>query len=223
MSSPAPDAAPASLTIDFVSDVVCPWCYVGRGRLLAALAMRPGLEAQVRWRPFQLDATIPEGGLDRKDYMTRKFGSLDRVKPVHERLEGLGTELGIDFRFDAIGRSPNTLDAHRLIRLSATSGRQDDLVARLFAAYFSEGRDIGDRAVLADAAAAFGLDHAAAEAFLASDDLVDDVRREIGMAQELGIQGVPFFIFGGTHAVSGAEAAEVLAKAMDEAVEAALA
>lgn len=221
MSSPDTAPLPGPLTIDVVSDVVCPWCYVGRGRLQAALALRPGLETEVRWRPFQLDATIPAGGLDRQDYMRRKFGSLDRLQPIHERLEGLGAELGITFQFEAIGRSPNTLDAHRLIRRAAGTGRQDEVVARLFAAYFTEGRDIGDRAVLADVASASGFDRAAAGTFLESDDLAEDVRREIGMAQDLGIQGVPFFIFGGTHAVSGAESADVLARAMDQAAEAA--
>jgi predicted DsbA family dithiol-disulfide isomerase len=223
--SPNPGAAMTQpsqpLTIDVVSDVVCPWCYLGRGRLLAALASRPGVETVLRWRPFQLDPTIPPGGLDRKDYMRRKFGSLDRLSPVHERLEALGSDLGIRFAFDAIQRSPNTLDAHRLIRFAAAAGRQDELVAGLFAAYFSEGRDIGDPAVLRDVAVSACLDAAEVDALLAGDALAEDVRREIDMARELGIQGVPFFIFGGSHAVSGAEAPEVLASAIDQATGAA--
>ncbi|MFO1151987.1 MAG: DsbA family oxidoreductase [Alsobacter sp.] len=205
------------LTIDVVSDVVCPWCYLGRGRLMAALASRPDVESVVRWRPFQLDPTIPAGGLDRKDYMRRKFGSLDRLAPVHERLEALGSDLGIRFAFDAIQRSPNTLDAHRLIRLAAATGQQDALVAKLFAAYFEQGKDIGDPAILRDVAAEAGLAAAEVESLLAGDALAEDVRREIDMARELGIQGVPFFIFGGSHAVSGAETPEVLASAIDQA------
>ena len=153
--------------------------------------------------------------------MTKKFGSMDRIAPVHERLTEMGKELGIAFAFDAIRRSPNTLDAHRLIRWAAPFGAQDAVVSCLFEGYFSRGLDLGDVSVLADIAGEAGLDRDAASTFLASGALADEVRKEIGMAQELGIQGVPFFIFGGTHAVSGAEAAEVLAGAIDQAVGAA--
>lgn len=219
-SSIATDAA-TPLAIDIVSDVVCPWCYVGRRRLAAALALRPDVPVALRWRPFQLDATIPAEGLDRKAYMARKFGSLERIAPVHATLTELGETLGIRFAFDAIARSANTLDAHRLIRFAFGHDLQDDVVGRLFGAYFEEGRDLGDRSVLADVAAAAGIARAEADAFLASGAETDAVRQEIGMAQELGIQGVPFFIFGGTHAVSGAEAPEVLVKALDQAMAAA--
>ena len=135
------------LTIDVVSDVVCPWCYLGEKRLEAALTedSRP---VAVRWRPYQLDPTIPEGGLDRAEYMEKKFGKSGRLQSVHDNLTRLGAELGLPFAFDKIKRSPNTLDAHRLIRWAASAGAQAEVADRLFRAYFVEGRDIGDRAVL---------------------------------------------------------------------------
>lgn len=210
---------PEPLVVDVVSDVVCPWCYVGKRRLEAAMALRPEQPLEVRWRPFQLDATIPAGGLDRIEYMTRKFGSLDKIAGIHQRLAGIGAEVGIAFDFAAIKRSPNTLDAHRLIRWSAGYDRQSEIVEGLFRAFFVEGRDIGDRDVLADIAAEHGIDRPAAAAHLASGEDVDLVAGEIDMAHRIGVQGVPFFIFAGKLAVSGAEAPEVLAGAMAQAAE----
>ncbi len=213
----------APLTIDVVSDVVCPWCYVGKRRLEQALALRPGRLVELRFRPFQLDATIPPEGLDRQDYMRKKFGSLERLVEAHTRLEAIGVSEGIDFHFKDIKRSPNTLDAHRLIGLAQGFGAQDKIVEALFDAYFVRGLDIGDRGVLADIAAEAGLDREDVLEFLDSGELADRVRREIETAQQLGIQGVPFFIFGGKYAVSGAEAPEVIADAMDKASETAAA
>ena len=145
------------LTIDIVSDVVCPWCYVGEKRLEEALAEEAGPVA-VRWRPYQLDPTIPEAGLDRAEYMEKKFGNSGRVKSAHDNLTRLGAEVGLPFAFDKIKRSPNTLDAHRLIRWAASAGVQAKVVDRLFKAYFVEGRDIGDRNVLLAIAGECGLD-----------------------------------------------------------------
>ena len=145
------------LTIDIVSDVVCPWCYVGEKRLEAALAEEPG-PVVVRWRPYQLDPTIPEGGLDRAEYMEKKFGKSGRLQSAHDNLTRLGAEVGVPFAFDKIKRSPNTLDAHRLIRWAASAGVQAEVADRLFKAYFVEGRDIGDRKVLLEIAAECGLD-----------------------------------------------------------------
>ena len=216
MSEPAP-----TLVVDVVSDVVCPWCYVGKRRLEAALALREGPPVAIHWRPFQLDGTIPAEGLDRVAYMTRKFGSLDKIAGIHQRLTAIGAQEGIAFDFAAIRRSPNTLDAHRLIRWADGLGRQGDVVEALFRAFFVEGRDIGDRTVLADIAAEQGLDRAAAAAMLVSGTDVEFVTREIEMAHQIGVQGVPFFIFAGKLAVSGAEAAEVLADALAQATQSA--
>jgi predicted DsbA family dithiol-disulfide isomerase len=209
---------PGILTIDIVSDVVCPWCYIGKRRLEKALALRPEHAVEIRWRPFQLDATIPPTGLDRLEYMTRKFGSLETVRTNQARLTGLGQAENIAFDFEAIRRSPNTLDAHRLIRWAYEEGVQDDVVTALFRAFFEEGRDIGDRAVLADVANIAGLFPDIVENRLASDLDKDTVREEIAQASALGIQGVPFFIFASRVAVSGAEAPETLARAMDVAM-----
>jgi predicted DsbA family dithiol-disulfide isomerase len=205
------------LVIDVVSDAVCPWCFVGKRRLDSALAAGDKPAPQVRWRPFQLDATIPAEGLDRKTYMRAKFGDTIRLKEVHDRLNALGAEVGISFDFEAIQRSPNTLDAHRLIRWAAEAGVQDAVVEGLFSAYFEQGRDIGDSAVLAEIAGAAGMDANAIKQRLASPVDLEDVQAEIGQAQQIGISGVPFFIFANKLAVSGAQSVEVLRQAMAEA------
>ena len=204
------------LTIDVVSDVVCPWCYLGEKRLEEALSEDVG-PVVVRWRPYQLDPTIPEGGLDRTEYMERKFGKSGRLQSAHENLTRLGAEVGVPFAFDKIKRSPNTLDAHRLIRWAAATGVQAEVADRLFKAYFVEGRDIGDRAVLIDIARESGLDAGLVEKLLSEDVDKDAVRREIAEAQAIGVTGVPFFIFAGRLAVPGAQNADVLRRAMAEA------
>jgi len=204
------------LTIDVVSDVVCPWCYVGEKRLEAALAEEPQ-PVTLRWRPYQLDPTIPAGGLDRAEYMERKFGKSGRLQSVHDNLTRLGAELGIPFAFDRIKRSPNTLDAHRLIRWASSAGMQGAIVDRLFKAYFVEGRDIGDRGVLIEIAGEFGLDAKLVEKLLKEGADADLVRQEIEQAQGMGVSGVPFFIFGGRLGVPGAQEPSVLRRAMAQA------
>ena len=205
-----------ALTIDVVSDVVCPWCYLGKRRLERALA-KEGEPVQVRWRPYQLDPTIPTGGLDRQTYMRNKFGDDGRLEQVHERLRGLGAEEGIAYAFDKIERSPNTLDAHRLIRWAAERGVQDVVVERLFSLYFEQGRDIGDRKLLVDVARDAGMDAASVERRLAEGTDERAVRQEIAQAQSLGVTGVPFFIFASRFGVPGAQSAEVLASAFERA------
>jgi predicted DsbA family dithiol-disulfide isomerase len=204
------------LTIDIVSDVVCPWCYLGEKRLEAALAEAPQPVA-LRWRPYQLDPTIPAGGLDRAEYMAKKFGKSGRLQSVHDNLVRLGAEVGLPFAFDKIKRAPNTLDAHRLIRWANPAGVQGKVVDRLFKAYFVEGRDIGDRIVLIDIAQEYGLDAGPVEKLLAEGADVDLVRDEIAQAQAIGVSGVPFFIFAGRLGVPGAQEPSVLLKAMAQA------
>jgi predicted DsbA family dithiol-disulfide isomerase len=211
------EAEPSEMNIEVVSDVVCPWCYVGKRRLEAALAQSDDAAVAVRWRPFQLDPTIPSQGLDRRAYMRAKFRDDARLAEVHARLRAVGAEVGIDFDFEAISRSPNTLDAHRLIRWAAASGVQDEVVERLFSAYFEHGRDIGDRSVLAEIAGECGMDAEAVERRVAGDGDGEAVRAEIDEAQSLGVTGVPFFIFASRFAVSGAQSAEVLARAIKSA------
>jgi predicted DsbA family dithiol-disulfide isomerase len=204
------------LTIDIVSDVVCPWCFLGEKRLEAALQDEAGPVA-VRWRPYQLDPTIPEGGLDRAEYMEKKFGKSGRLQSVHDNLTRLGAEVGLPFAFDKIKRSPNTLDAHRLIRWAASAGAQEKVVDRLFKAYFVEGRDIGDRKVLVEIAGQCGLDPNLVEKLLADGADADLVRQEIEQAQSMGVSGVPFFIFNGRIGVPGAQEPSVLRQAIVQA------
>ena len=142
------------ITIDLISDAVCPWCYIGRKRLEQAEAELPDIAVEINWRPYQIDSTIPAEGADRKSYMLAKFGGPDRLRAAHQQVAAAGRSAGIDFDFDAITVSPNTLDAHRVIRWAASAGPgvQDRLVRRLFQLYFEEGANIGDHAVLIEVA-----------------------------------------------------------------------
>jgi predicted DsbA family dithiol-disulfide isomerase len=207
------------ITIDVVSDVVCPWCFVGKRRLEAALKQEGGV--LVRWRPYQLDATIPAEGLDRKTYMRNKFRDEGKIADIHARLTALGAEAGIAFDFASIQRSPNTLDAHRLIRFADEAGLADAVVERLFSDYFERGRDIGDREVLVAAGRDCGLDADALRKRLETDEGAAETRKEIEAAQKLGVSGVPFFIFASKFAVSGAQSEQVFADALSEARKAA--
>lgn len=205
-----------SLRIDVVSDVVCPWCYIGMKRLDRALAAVPDVTCHVNWRPFQLDGSIPPAGMDRKTYMTGKFGSEQRVRAAHERIAPLGAAEGIAFDFDAITVAPNTLDAHRLVRWSADRGPdvQHAVMAKLFGAYFEQGRNVGDRAVLGEVAREAGIDGTVVDALLAGDADRQAVEDEIATASRMGVTGVPCFLFEGRYAVMGAQDAETLADAI---------
>ncbi len=206
-----------AIAIDVVSDVVCPWCYLGQRRLAEAIASVPDIEVSVRWRPYQLDPSIPEGGLDRESYMRAKFGSAGRLRAAHERLTAMGREAGIAFDFGAIRRAPNTLDAHRLIRWAAGAdgeARQQAVVERLFRLYFEEGADVGDRSVLVEAAREAGLDAALVETLLAAGADTAEVTAEIETARRMGVTGVPCFLLEGRYAVVGAQDTATLADAI---------
>jgi predicted DsbA family dithiol-disulfide isomerase len=197
------------LEIDVVSDVVCPWCFLGKRKLDAAMKQVPNFDYEVRWRPFQLDPTIPPEGKSRREYMSAKFGP-EKIAEIHARLEEAGREEGVVFAFDKITRSPNTLDAHRLIRWAQGSGKQSEIVDRLFTLYFCEGQDIGDRAVLLRVAEEAGLD-ATTFARLYNEGVdIGSVREEVSTAARMGVSGVPFFIFNGKYAVSGAQPVDAL-------------
>ncbi|BBD37868.1 disulfide bond formation protein DsbA [Aminobacter sp. Y103A] len=204
------------ITIDVVSDVVCPWCFLGMKRLENALASLPDIKAEVHWRPFQLDPTIPPEGKERKAYMLAKFSDENRLKQVHANLVSLGAVEGISFDFDAITVAPNTLDAHRLIRWAAASGDgvQDKLARLLFSLYFEQGKNIGDHAVLVEAGREAGMDTAVVESLLATDADRDDVTNEIVTASRMGITGVPCFLLDGKYAVMGAQDSATLADAI---------
>lgn len=205
-----------AITIDVVSDVVCPWCYVGQKRLGKAIEQVRDIAVDMRWRPFQLDPTIPAEGKDRREYMLAKFGSEERITEIHERLVEIGEAEGIDFDFHAIRVSPNTLDAHRLIRWAATAapGVQTDVARRLFSLYFEQGENIGDHRVLVDVARECGMDAAVVETLLSTGADREAVEAEIATANRMGIRGVPCFLIEGRYAVMGAQDSAVLADAI---------
>ena len=210
-------------TIDVVSDVVCPWCYIGKRRLEAALARlretEPDLPVEVRWHPFQLNPDLPPEGVDRRSYLEAKFGGPERAREIYARVEAAGRTVDIPFAFAAIARQPNTQDAHRLIAWaqSRREGDPDALVERLFRAYFLEGQFVGDRELLVRLAAETGYDADDARACLASDAFVADIAAADRQARELGVSGVPFFVFGGRTALSGAHEPEALLAAIAQA------
>jgi predicted DsbA family dithiol-disulfide isomerase len=206
------------MIIDVVADVVCPWCYLGWRRLKSAVALRPDVQAQLVWRPYQLDPTLPEEGVDRKQYMANKFKDPDKLKAVHAALVEGGAEEGITFDFEAIALSPNTNAAHRVIRWALTAGVQDQVVEAMFAAYFTQGLDIGDPTVLADIAEAAGMERRVVLQLLAEGADKEAVTREHAMAIQGGVTGVPFAIFAGKVAVVGAETPERIAEAIDQAM-----
>lgn len=204
------------LTIDVVSDVVCPWCFLGMRRLENALASLPDVIAKVHWRPFQLDPTIPPEGKQRRAYMLAKFSDEARLQQAHANLVSLGAVEGISFDFDAITVAPNTLDAHRVIRWAAASGDgvQTRLVRSLFSLYFEQGKNIGDHTVLVEAARAAGMDAAVVETLLPTDADRNEVANEIATASRMGITGVPCFLLDGKYAVMGAQDSATLADAI---------
>ena len=204
------------MQIDMISDTVCPWCFIGKRRLTRAMAMRPNIVFDVKWRPYRLDPTVPKGGMDRQAYMRAKFGD-DPMKIVemHKLIAAEGAKDGIEFDFAAIQRRPDTLDSHRLIRWAEANGVQDEVVERLFVAYFENGEDIGDIRVLADIADLCGMDGVEVAEMLEGDTDRGLVEREDGIAHEMGVTGVPAMIFGGKLAVSGARDPEMLAVVID--------
>jgi predicted DsbA family dithiol-disulfide isomerase len=205
-----------STTIDVVSDVVCPWCYIGKRRLEAALDAGDQPAPPIRWHPFQLNPDIPAGGVDRRTYLEDKFGGPERAREIYARVEAAGREVGIEFNFERIARQPNTLDAHRLIAWAQSDdfANIDRLVERLFRAYFEEGIDIGDVDELARLASEAGYDMAAARVHLASAAGRAEVAAADERTKSMGIGGVPFFIFNQRVAVSGAQPPEVLRDAL---------
>ena len=207
------------MQIDFISDTVCPWCFIGKRRLARAMAQRPNVIFDVRYRPYRLDPTVPKGGLDREAYLAAKFGKNGGIQDAQRIIAAEGAKEGIEFDFTAIRRAPNTLDSHRLIRWAALTGAQDEVVERLFAAYFENGEDIGDVRILADIADVSGMDGAQVADMLESDQDTALVEREDQLAREMGVTGVPAMIFANKVAVSGAREPEVLTMVIDKALE----
>jgi predicted DsbA family dithiol-disulfide isomerase len=211
-TSPATPPVPP-LTVDVWSDTVCPWCWLGKRRFEAALRERPDLEVVVRWHPYELNPELPSGGADRREYLQRKFGDPERFRDAQQRLVDLGRAAGIEYRFDAQARMPNTRASHALVRLAGE--REAAVVDALFAAYFHAGRDVGDLDVLAAIAAEAGLDGASVRARLAAREGFDAVERDEQEAGRMGISGVPFFVFAGRWAISGAQETAAFVRALD--------
>ena len=208
-----------TLAIDIISDVVCPWCFIGKRRLEAALELyrgRGGAEPKLTWHPFQLNPDMPPEGVDRDQYVRRKFGA-ERAAQVYGRITAAGGEVGILFDFTKVTRQPNTLAAHSLIALAIDAGKQDAVVEAFFRAFFLEGRDLTSAETLAEVAVGAGLDAGDVKAFLGSANARAHVEAEDKQARQIGIEGVPFFIFNKRIAVSGAQEPGVLLEAMLEA------
>jgi predicted DsbA family dithiol-disulfide isomerase len=205
-----------ALEVMVVADVICPWCYVGKRRLEKALALMGGAAISVRWLPFELNPDMPKEGMARRDYRVRKFGSWERSQAMDAQLMELGRQEGLAFHYDVMQRTPNTFQAHRLIWRAAMEGLQDAIVEALFAAYFSQGRDVGDDETLADIAQGSGMDREDVMRFLAGDGYAREVRATEDEARRAGITGVPAFIANGRPLLMGAQPAEVLASAFHE-------
>lgn len=206
--------------IDVVSDVVCPWCFIGKHRLEKALALRPGVAVEVHWRPYFLNDWIPREGISREQYLTTKFGSSERYKGIAQRVTAAAAEEGLVYASDKMKRQPNTLDCHRLIRWAEVEGKAGEMKQKLMDLYFTQGADLTDRETLVQAAVAVGLDAETVREGLASDQDVAQIEQEALSAKEAGIEGVPCFIFGGKFAVSGAQSPEYLAEAIDRMAQA---
>lgn len=207
---------PTALRIEIFSDTICPWCFIGKRRFERALAHRRAPEVEIVWLPFQLNPDMEAGGMERQRYLEQKFGGAVGAKRVYDPIEVAGSEEGIDFRFDAIDRTPSTLDSHRLIHYARNEPSvQDAVVEALFASYFLRGEDIGDPDVLVFCAVEAGLDGDAVRAYLGSEADTHTVRELDVQARQLGIQGVPFFVIDRRYAVSGAQAPENFVKAFD--------
>jgi predicted DsbA family dithiol-disulfide isomerase len=203
--------------VDVISDVICPWCYIGKRRLEKAVAAL-GRQVEVRWLPFQLNPAMPKEGVSRREYRTRKFGSWERSLELDARVAAVGEVEGIPFAFDRIERTPNTLDAHRLIWLAGEQGVQDAVVEALFRAYFTEGRDISSRQALLDVVAEAGLDRSEAEALLERDEGMDAVTHAEAQVRRFRVEGVPFFIVNGKITLSGAQQPDEFLEVFKEAL-----
>lgn len=205
------------LAVDVISDVICPWCFIGKRRLERAIAAQQH-EVRVRWLPFQLNPTMPKEGVSRREYRTRKFGSWERSLELEGRVIEIGKAESIEFAFDKIERTPNTLDAHRLIWLGEKEGVQDAVVEALFRGYFTEGRDIGNQQALLDVVAEVGLDRGKAQATLNCSDGLEAMREADELSRRFRVEGVPFFVVNATLTLSGAQPPDAFLEAFRQVV-----
>lgn len=215
------------IEIDIISDTICPWCFIGKRKLESALcqyAERTDAQTvEVRWHPYQLNPDFPPEGMERGAYLEAKFGGAERARGVYDTIRAAGRQVGIEFVFELVPRTPNTFQSHRVIHFAGESGppgAQDAVVERLFRAAFQEGRDIGDREVLVRMAAQAGVDGAALKTYLDSDQDIELLQQAESHARNMGVNGVPFFVFNGKFAVSGAQDSDVLLSTIDQVEEA---
>ena len=209
------------MDIEIIYDTICPWCYIGKRRLDQALALRPGLDVTTHWRPFLLNPELPPDGVDRTAYLVKKFGSETRVRRIYGAIGEAGQSVEIDFAFDRIERTPNSVDSHRLVKYAARHGKADAMVEALFVAYFVHAQDIGDTHVLTNIGAHNGLDRADLEDYLLSTENQESVTKDNARAHRLGVNGVPSFVFTGPMVISGAQEPQILARMLDAAASAA--
>jgi predicted DsbA family dithiol-disulfide isomerase len=207
------------ISLDILSDVACPWCYIGKANLDRALEARADHPFQVEWHPFQLNPDMPPGGMDRDAYMAAKFGSRENVARVHEPLLRQAAEAGVTFDLPSIRRTPNTLDAHRVIHWAGLEGRQTPMVGRLMRAYWSQGQDIGDSATLARLAGEVGMDAGVTARLLATDADRDTVAAREAHARSRGVNAVPTFIIADQHVLQGAQPVAIWLNVIDELTE----
>jgi predicted DsbA family dithiol-disulfide isomerase len=206
-----------TLAIDVISDVVCPWCYIGKRFLEQAIALKPDLAVEVRFRPYFLNPWVPREGMSREEYLITKFGSVERYNSNNNRVVEAAAAAGLHYDRDRIKRQPNTLDCHRLILWAGEAGKAAAMKQRLMEIYFSEGGDLTQSETLVAAAVDCGMDGERVRALLAGQQDVDTVEREAQSAKEAGIEGVPCFIIGGLIALSGAQPPDYLAAAIERA------
>jgi predicted DsbA family dithiol-disulfide isomerase len=205
-----------TIKLDIISDPICPWCYIAKANLDSALAEVPDHPFVIEWHPFQLNPGMPREGMDRREYLEAKFGGKDGAVKAYAPIVDHAKQAGLTINFDAMQRTPNTLDAHRLIHWAGIEGRQTAAVSALFKAYFVEGRDISDHEVLADIADGIGMDASVVMRLLASDSDSDSIQARDAHAREKGVTAVPTFIVDSKHAVPGAQPAELWVKVIGE-------
>lgn len=206
------------MQIDVISDTICPWCYIGKKRLDAALAQRPDIDVEVVYRPFQLNPDTPREGLDRKEYLSKKFGNKEQAQQIFDNIANAGKADGIDFDFTRQSRLPNTLNSHRLNHWAHTAGLQDEVVELLFQRYFVDGNDIGDPAVLLDVAKEAGMDPEIVDRLLSGDADEARILEEEAVGRNMGVTGVPCFIIDKKYALVGAQDTDMLLRAIDQAM-----
>ena len=205
-----------TIKLDIMSDPICPWCYIGKAHLDRALESEPDHPFAIEWHPFQLNPDMPAEGMDRRAYLEGKFGGKEGAVRAYAPVVEHAEKAGLKINFEAMQRTPNTLNAHRLIHWAGIEGRQTAAVSALFKAYFVDARDIGDAEVLADIADGVEMDASVVTRLLATDEDMEDIRKRDAHSREMGINSVPTFIVGGRHAVPGAQPPELWKKVLAE-------